>query len=132
MTFRRCGVGTGALRLLAALAVAVVQSGCAIAGYEIVAQQQIAAIPPGQALRVEVLCPGGKNVIGGGGHAQWTPPGSAANYTLKSSSVAKLTPEAPRTATGWAAVWTNDTTVDHPQVVTFTVEAICAKARPGS
>jgi hypothetical protein len=116
---------------LAVLALAALQAGCAIGGYEIVARQQSAALAPGEALRVEVLCPEGKHVIGGGGDAQWTPPGSAVNYTLKSSGVAGLTPaeQAPRTATGWAAVFTNATELTHPQVVTFTVEAICARTR---
>lgn len=117
--------------LFAAFLIVVFQTGCAISGYEIIAEQQHAALKPGEVLRLEVLCPEGKHVIGGGGHAQWTPVGSAANYTLKSSSVAKLSPaeDAPRTATGWAAVWTNATDLEHPQVVTFTVEAICANTR---
>ena len=118
-------------KLFAVLGVVAFQTGCAISGYEIVAKQQHAAIAPGEALRLEVLCPGTKHVIGGGGHAQWTPVGSAANYTLKSSSVANPTPaeDAPRRAKGWAAVWTNATNLKHPQVVTFTVEAICADTR---
>jgi len=117
--------------LFAVLVFLAFLTGCEITGYEVVAEQQAAAIAPGEALRLEVLCPEGKHVIGGGGHAQWTPVGSAANYTLKSSSVARLTPlgDPPRRATGWAAVWTNATDLKHPQVVAFTVEAICAKTR---
>ena len=114
-------------RLLVALALSLFLTSCAMSGYEIVAAQQHATIPPGEVLRLEVLCPEGKHSIGGGGHAQSIPIGSAANYTLKSTEPANLTPGgSPRTATGWSAVWTNSTDLAHPQVVTFTVYAVCA------
>jgi hypothetical protein len=90
-------------------------------GYEIVAVQKIAAIPPGEILFLECECPRGKSLLGGGAHVQDLPPGSAANYTLKSSFPITIPSQQK-----WAAVWTNATEVAHPQVVTFTVWAICA------
>jgi len=113
--------------LLVLLVLSLFLVGCVIRGYEVVAAQQHAAILPGEALRLEVLCPEGKHAIGGGGRAQSTPIGSSANYTLKTSEAANLTPGgSPRTATGWSAIWTNSTDLAHPQVVTFTVQAVCA------
>jgi hypothetical protein len=92
----------------------------ALKGYEIVAVQQDAAIMPGEVLLVECPCRQGKVLIGGGADAQSTPPGSAANYTLKSSF-----PINNPGAQKWAAVWTNATPENIRQVVAFTVYAIC-------
>jgi hypothetical protein len=116
------------LNLFAVLVCLTYLTGCAMRGYEVVAEQQHATIARGEVLRLVALCPEGKHVIGGGGHVQWMPVGSAANYTLKSSSTANVTPNTvgPRRATGWSMVWTNATDIEHPQVVTFTIEAICA------
>ena len=92
-------------------------------GYEVVAVQKHAAIKPGRILFLECPCPKGKIIIGGGANAQDLPPGSAANYTLKSSMLINIPGKQK-----WGAVWTNATPVAHPQVVTFTVVAICIDA----
>lgn len=89
-------------------------------GYQVAAVQQHAAIKPGEILFLECPCPKGKIIIGGGANAQVLPPGSAANYTLKSSTLINIPGDQK-----WMAVWTNATAEDHPQVVTFTVIAIC-------
>jgi hypothetical protein len=115
-------------KFVVALVLSLLSTGCGLRNYEIVVAQQHAAISPGEVLRLEVLCPGGKHAIGGGGRVQSTPVGTSANYTLKTTEPAKLTPGgSTRTATGWSAIWTNSTDLDHPQVVTFTVHAVCAR-----
>ena len=63
----------------------------------------------------------GTRFLGGGAECQALPPGSAANYTLKSSF-----PVTDGNARKWMAVWTNATNVNHPQVVQFTTCLICA------
>ena len=90
-------------------------------GYEIALVQKTAAIKPGEILFLECPCPEGKVLIGGGADTQDLPPGSAANYTLKSSWPINVPGEQQR----WGAMWTNATPETHPQVVFFTVYAIC-------
>ena len=92
-------------------------------GYEVVAVKKDAAIAPGEIVVVECPCPKGKIIIGGGADAQSLPPGSAANYTLKSSTILNIPGDQK-----WEAVWTNTTTDTNPQVVTFIVFAICIDA----
>lgn len=94
-------------------------------GRIVVATQQSAILAPGEELFLECPCPAGKVLIGGGANVQSLPIGSAANCTLKSSWPINV-PGNER----WGAVWTNATTFSHPQVVTFTVFAICVD-QPG-
>ncbi len=90
-------------------------------GYEVAVAGKSAALKPGEELFVECPCPDGKVLIGGGAEVQWLPPGNAANYTLKSSHPISIPGERQR----WGAVWTNATSETHPQVLVFTVYAIC-------
>lgn len=92
-------------------------------GYEVVAVQKNAAVNPGEIVVVVCPCPKGKIIIGGGANVQTLPPGSAANYTLKSSTIVNIPGDQK-----WEAVWTNATQETNPQVVTFTVVAICIDA----
>jgi hypothetical protein len=92
-------------------------------GYEVVAVQKNAAVNPGEVVVVDCPCPQGKIIIGGGADAQVLPPGSAANYTLKSSTILNIPGDQK-----WEAVWTNSTQETNPQVVTFMVFAICIDA----
>lgn len=92
-------------------------------GYEVIAIQKNAAVNPGEIVVVGCPCPKGKIIIGGGADAQSLPPGSAANYTLKSSTIVNIPGDQK-----WEAVWTNATQETNPQVVTFTVFAICIDA----
>ena len=89
-------------------------------GYEVVAMQKSAAIKPGDVLVVDCPCPKGKIIIGGGADAQVLPIGSAANYTLKSSTILNIPNDLK-----WEAIWTNATDETNAQVVSFTVFAIC-------
>jgi len=92
-------------------------------GYEVVAVQKNAAVNPGEIVVVDCPCPKGKIIIGGGADAQSLPPGSAANYTLKSSAILNIPGDQK-----WQAVWTNATPETNPQVVTFIAFAICIDA----
>jgi hypothetical protein len=88
-------------------------------GYEIVAVQKDATIKPGEILFVECPVPAGKILIGGGANVQDLP-GSPALYTLTSSFPINIPGNQK-----WGAVWTNPTETNNPQVVAFTVTAIC-------
>ena len=93
----------------------------AIPGYKVLVKTVSAKINPDEILVVEVPCPRNKVILGGGAECQALPPGSAANYTLRSSF-----PVTDGNARKWMAVWTNATNVNHPQVVQFTTCLICA------
>jgi hypothetical protein len=92
-------------------------------GYEVVAVQKNAAVSPGEIVVVDCPCPKRKIIIGGGADVQALPPGSSANYTLKSSTILNIPGDQK-----WEAIWTNATHETNPQVVTFIVFAICIDA----
>lgn len=94
-----------------------------IRGYEIIAEQKIGIIQPGEILDVEVPCPKGKVILGGGAHCQ-DYVGSATNYVLRSSYPVEMTDGTKK----WIAVWTNTYSSVKPQVLQFTAYLICADA----
>ncbi len=93
-----------------------------IKGWEHIAVQKVGTIAPGGILSIEVPCPNGKFILGGGAHCQDVPVGSATNYVLKSSWPVKMSDGTMK----WMAVWTNTYDTVHPQVITFTAYLICA------
>ncbi|MFN3862835.1 MAG: hypothetical protein ACK4RT_01005 [Erythrobacter sp.] len=88
--------------------------------YEHVAEVKAATIKPGGVFDLLVEIPQKAKLIGGGGHCQDLPVGSAGNYVLKSSYPIFRSDG----VSGWHCVWTNTSDVFPPQVVQFTVWAI--------
>jgi hypothetical protein len=75
---------------------------------------------PGEELFVECPCPDGKVLIGAEPKFNGCRP-EMQQITLKSSHPISIPGERQR----WGAVWTNATSETHPQVLVFTVYAIC-------
>lgn len=95
-----------------------------ISGYDVIEVPKVGTIDPGQILYIEVPCPKGKVILGGGAWCEDLPPGSATNYVLKSSWPVKMGDGSLK----WMAVWTNTSDSVHPQVVRFKAYAIVADA----
>lgn len=92
-------------------------------GYEVVTVLKNAVVNPGEIVAGTALVRRGKSSSVEGPRPKHCPQGSAANYTLKSSTILNIPGDQK-----WEAVWTNATQETNPQVVTFLVFAICIDA----